>query len=35
MDMERRLVIAKGEGEASGMMGTLGLVDANYFMWDG
>ena len=28
--MENRLVVAKGEGEAVGWAGSLGLVDANY-----
>ena len=28
MDMEKRLVVAKGEGV--GWVGNLGLVDANY-----
>ena len=35
MDMENRLVIAKGEGEAMGGTGSLGLVDANYGIWGG
>ena len=32
MDMENRLVVAKGEeeGEGEGWTGSLGLVDANY-----
>ena len=30
MDMENRLVVAKGEGEGVGWTGILGLVDANY-----
>ena len=29
MDLENRLVVAKGEGEAVGWMGSLGLIDAN------
>ena len=35
MDMESRLVVAKGEGEGEGVgwAGSLGLVDANYCMW--
>ena len=35
MDLENRLVVAEGEGEAVGWMGSLGLVDANYFEWIG
>ena len=27
MDMENRLVVAKGEGEGVGLTGSLGLVD--------
>ena len=30
MDMENRLVVAKGEREAVGWTGSLGLVDAKY-----
>ena len=30
MDLENRLVVAKGEGEGAGWTGSLGLVDANY-----
>ena len=30
LDMENRLVVAKGEGEGAGWTGSLGLVDANY-----
>ena len=29
-DMENRLVVAKREGAAVGLTGSLGLVDANY-----
>ena len=32
-DMKDRLVVAKGEGEAVGWTGSLGLGDANYFIW--
>ena len=35
MDMENRLLVAKGEGDAMGWTGNLGLVDANYFIWSG
>ena len=30
MNMENRLVVAKGEEEEEGWTGNLGLVDANY-----
>ena len=30
MDMENRLVVAKGEGKGVGWIGNLGLIDANY-----
>ena len=30
MDLENRLVVAKGEGEGSGMDWGLGLIDADY-----
>ena len=33
MDMENRLVVAKGEGV--GWIGSLGLIDANYCIWNG
>ena len=32
MDLENRLVAAKGEGE--GWIGNLGLIDANYCLWN-
>ena len=35
MDLENRLVVAKGEGEGVGWMGSLGLMDANYCFWNG
>ena len=35
MDLENRLVIAKGEGMGVGWTGNLGLIDANYFLWNG
>ena len=35
MDLENRLVIAKGEGEGVRRIGNLGLVDANYCLWIG
>ena len=30
MDLENRLVVAKGKGEGVGGTGNLGLIDANY-----
>jgi len=30
MDLENRLVVAKGEGKEVGWTGSLGLIDANY-----
>ena len=30
MDLENRLVVAKGEGEGVGWIGCLGLMDTNY-----
>ena len=35
MDIENRLVVAKGEGERVGRTGNLGLIDANYCLWNG
>ena len=35
MDLENRLVVAWGEGEGVGRMGSLGLMDANYCSWNG
>ena len=35
MDLENRLVVAKGEGEGVGWTGSLGLIDANYCIWSG
>ena len=34
-DLENRLVVAKGEGEGEGWTGSLGLIDANYCIWNG
>ena len=33
MDLENRLVVAKGGGEQVGWMGSLGLIGANYCIW--
>ena len=35
MDLESRLVVAKGEGEGVGWMGSLGLIDTDYCLWSG
>ena len=35
MDVENRLVVAKGEVEGVGWTGNLGLIDANYCIWNG
>ena len=35
MDLENRLVVAKGEGEGVGWMGNLGFIDADYCLWNG
>ena len=33
MDLENRLVVAKGKREGVGWTGSLGLIDANSCMW--
>ena len=35
MDMENRLVVAEGEGEGGGGSWNLGLIDADYCLWNG
>ena len=35
MDTENRLVVAKREGERVGGSGNLGLIEANYSLWNG
>ena len=35
MDLENRLGVAKAEGEGVGWTGSLGLLDANYCIWNG
>ena len=35
MDLENRFVVAKREGEGVGWMGCLGLIDADYCLWNG
>ena len=34
-DLEKRLVVAKEEGEGVGWIGNLGLTYANYCLWNG
>ena len=33
-DLENRLVFSKGEEEGVGWTGSLGLIDANYYIWN-
>ena len=35
LDLQNRLVVAKGEGEGMGWMGCLELRDADYCLWNG
>ena len=35
MDLENILVVVKGEGEGVGWIWNLGLIDANYCLWNG
>ena len=35
MGLENRLVVARAEGEGVGWTGNLGLIDANYCLWNG
>ena len=35
MDLENRLVVAKGEREGVGWTGRLELIDADYCLWNG
>ena len=35
MDLENRLMVAQGEVEGVGWTGNLGLIDANYSLWNG
>ena len=35
MDLKNRLVLAKGEEVGVGWVGNLGLIDANYCIWNG
>ena len=34
VDIKNILVVVKGEGEGGGWTGSLGLIDANYWIWD-
>ena len=34
MDLENRLVVAKGGGEGVGWTGSLGLIGVNYRIWN-
>ena len=35
MDLENRLVVAKGEEEGVGRIGSLGSIDEKYRFWNG
>ena len=35
MDLEKGLVVAKGKKEGVGWIGSLGLTDENYCLWNG
>ena len=35
MDLENRLMVAWGKGEGVGWIGSLGLIDADYCLWNG
>ena len=35
MDLENRLVVANREEEGVVWTGNLGLIDANYYLWNG
>ena len=35
MDLEKRLVVDMGEREGVGWTRSLGLIDANYCLWNG
>ena len=35
MDLEHRFMVAKGEGEGVGWIGTLGLIDSDSCLWIG
>ena len=35
MDLQKRLVVARWKGEGVGWLGSLGLRDTNYCLWNG
>ena len=35
MDLENRLVVTKGKWEGLGWIGSFGLIDAKYCLWNG
>ena len=35
MDLENRLAVAKGDKEGVGWIGSLGLTDVDYCLWNG
>ena len=35
MGLENRLVVARGEGEGAGWIVNLGLMDADFCIWNG
>ena len=35
MNLEKRLVVSEGEGEGVGWIGSLGLIYADYCLWNG
>jgi len=35
MDLENRFVVAKREGDGVGWIRSLGLIDADYCLWNG
>ena len=35
MDLENRLVVARGQVRGVGWTGSLGFIDANYCIWSG
>ena len=35
INLENRLVVAKGEGEEEGWIVSLGLIDVGYCLWNG
>ena len=35
LQIKLKMKVAKGEGEGVGWIGSLGLIDANYCLWNG